>query len=238
MARTAKKTTTTKAVETEKIDNVNVEEVVDNKISETKALEEKNSQLEKTLALLQAQIANMQAQMSQAQPKVQVVQSVGSSGKKVKVVSLMHNPISVSTEPDGQGKAIRFADYGEVRTVKFDDLSDMTASYPNTFGKGLLYIADRDVVNELGLDDIYVNIFDKNTMDEIKTLLGEEDVKNFLKMDKVLQESMAMDMAKKLYNGEVNYDLNKLREIKDGSGFDILQMSKDYEESFGNKDKE
>ena len=45
-------------------------------------------------------------------------------------------------------------------------------------------------------------------------------------------------MAKKLYNGEVNYDLNKLREIKDGSGFDILQMSKDYEESFGNKDKE
>ena len=177
MARTAKKTTTTKAVETEKIDNVNVEEVVDNKISETKALEEKNSQLEKTLALLQAQIANMQAQMSQAQPKVQVVQSVGSSGKKVKVVSLMHNPISVSTEPDGHGKSIRFADYGEVRTVKFDDLSDMTASYPNTFGKGLLYIADRDVVNELGLDDVYVNIFDKNTMDEIKTLLGEEDVR-------------------------------------------------------------
>ena len=93
-------------------------------------------------------------------------------------------------------------------------------------------------MNELGLDDVYVNIFDKNTMDEIKTLLGEEDVKNFLKMDKVLQESMAMDMAKKLYNGEVNYDLNKLREIKDGSGFDILQMSKDYEESFGNKDNE
>ena len=61
-----------------KENNVKVEEVVDNKISETKALEEKNSQLEKTLALLQAQIANMQAQMSQAQPKVQVVQKLRS----------------------------------------------------------------------------------------------------------------------------------------------------------------
>ena len=45
-----------------------------------------------------------------------------------------------------------------------------------------------------------------------------------------------LDLFKKI--APKDDDLNKLREIKDGSGFDILQMSKDYEESFGNKDKE
>lgn len=142
-------TTMQKKITTSKVTNQNEDED-----EETKRLKEENESLQKMLVSMQEQITALMKQGTSA-PQVQVIKDVGSSGKKVKVMSLIHNPINVSTDVNGGGRVKSFDKYGDVRTIKFDDLSDMVSAYPNTFNKGYLYIMDNDVINELGLTDEY-----------------------------------------------------------------------------------
>ena len=152
---TKKGKTTTK---TEKIEKVAEPKTVD---AEKEDLKEQNKQMAEMLKQMQAQIEQLKAESN----KVQVIQTVGSSGKKVKVINLTHCPVSVSTEGDGQGIVKTFNKYGDVLTIKFDVLSDMVANYQNTFSRGYLRILDKDVVDELSLTDEYEELYTKEMID-------------------------------------------------------------------------
>ena len=176
------------------------------------------------LASMQEQITALMKQGTSA-PQVQVVKDVGSSGKKVKVMSLIHNPINVSTDVNGGGRVKSFDKYGDVRTIKFDDLSDMVSAYPNTFNKGYLYIMDNDVVNELGLTDEYSStVYSKEQVDSIVNLTDETAVNLFIGMDKDLRDSTAKAIARNLKNGR-NYDYNLIHMIKTETGIDIQSIA-------------
>lgn len=219
MARPRK--TTTATITTSEVKTQSVKDV--KKEAELKNVEKENEELKATLKQMQEQMVQMQ-KMMQA-PQVQIVKEVGSSGKKVKLISLMHNEINVATNSDGTGTVKTFEKYGDVRLVKFDDLSDMVSSYPYTFSHGLIYIADSDVVNELGLAEEYAHIYDKKTVDKITRLEDDVDVDMFIGMEKNMRESVAIDMAKKINDG-VKYDLNKLRDIKEKCGIDVEEMAR------------
>ena len=212
---TAKKTTA-KAGKTEK-PTADTSKVID---SEKEDLKEQNKQMAEMLKQMQAQIEQLKAESN----KVQVIQTVGSSGKKVKVINLTHCPVSVSTEGDGQGIVKTFNKYGDVLTIKFDVLSDMVANYQNTFSRGYLRILDKDVVDELSLTDEYEELYTKEMIDEIINLQTDGAVDLFINMDDTLRETTARTIAMNLKNGQV-YDFNRLHRIEKETGINIEQLS-------------
>lgn len=205
---TAKAEKTEKAVEPKTVD------------AEKEDLKEQNKQMAEMLKQMQAQIEQLKAESN----KVQVIQTVGSSGKKVKVINLTHCPVSVSTEGDGQGIVKTFNKYGDVLTIKFDVLSDMVANYQNTFSRGYLRILDKDVVDELSLTDEYEELYTKEMIDEIINLQTDGAVDLFINMDDTLRETTARTIAMNLKNGQV-YDFNRLHRIEKETGINIEKLS-------------
>lgn len=211
---TKKEKTTTKTAKTEKVAEP---KTVD---AEKEDLKKQNEQMAEMLKQMQAQIEQLKAESN----KVQVIQTVGSSGKKVKVINLAHCPVSVSTEGDGQGIVKTFNKYGDVLTIKFDVLSDMVANYQNTFSRGYLRILDKDVVDELSLTDEYEELYTKEMIDEIINLQTDGAVDLFINMDDTLRETTARTIAMNLKNGQV-YDFNRLHRIEKETGINIEKLS-------------
>ena len=212
---TKKEKVTTKTEKTEKVEKTT--KTVD---AEKEDLKEQNKQMAEMLKQMQAQIEQLKAESN----KVQVIQTVGSSGKKVKVINLAHCPVSVSTEGDGQGIVKTFNKYGDVLTIKFDVLSDMVANYQNTFSRGYLRILDKDVVDELSLTDEYEELYTKEMIDEIINLQTDGAVDLFINMDDTLRETTARTIAMNLKNGQV-YDFNRLHRIEKETGINIEKLS-------------
>ena len=67
-------------------------------------------------------------------------------------------------------------------------------------------------------------------MDRVVYLREQSDVDIFLGMEKNMQESTAMEIAK-LMNLNERMDYNYLREIKEKTGIDIEQIAKDLKEN-------
>ena len=184
-------------------------------------IEEQN----KKMAELQSQINNQQPQSTT------IIQQTnnGLSGKKIKVVNLMHNPLNLSTEPNGMGRVFTFREYGDSRLIKYDDLADIVAAYPNTMEGGLAYICDKEVVESLGLAEEYEKLFDKATMDKVVKLREESDLELFLGMNKDLQESTARTVAERL-NANERVDYNYINIIKEKTGIDIEEIAKNLKD--------
>lgn len=208
------------------------EESTNNEVKEesTNNQDEIIKQLMAQIAEQNKKMAEMQAQIANNQPTTIIQQNGGFNSKKIKVVNLMHNPLNISTEPNGKGRVYSFKNYGETKLIKYDDLVEIVSSYPNTMEKGCAYICDKEAVESLGLAEEYKKLYDKETMDKIMWLREESDLDLFLGMDINLQESMALEIAK-LINVNERIDLNYLREIKDKTGIDIEQVANDMKDS-------
>ena len=213
--RPPKSETTPKKVEEKKTDN-NQEELIKKLMAQ---LEEQNTKM-----------AEMQKQIESKSQTVVVSNNNDSiRGKKVKVINLMQNPLNIATEPNGNGRTYSFKKYGDSRLIKFDDLADIVASYPYTMEHGLAYICDKEAVKELGLEDEYAKLFDKERMDKVVKLREESDLDLFLGMDINLQESAARRIAE-LINANERMDYNYLRTIKEKTGIDIEAIAKELKE--------
>lgn len=209
-----------------------IEEITIDKVEETTAIEDKekeelkkkNDELAEMLLKLQAQLNDVTTKMATGM-STQPVKESSLIGKKIKCINLMRNPLNVSTEPNGKGKMFEFQKYGETKLIKFDELSDIVSSYPNTTGQGLLYIANASAVEELGLSDEYENIHTKEMLDELIYLRRDMDVDVFVSMPKALQESTAVEIAR-LINANEAIDWNRQKKIKDATGINFEEIAK------------
>lgn len=211
--------------------------VVEEKKTLTK--EETTSQ-DEIIKKLMAQIEEQNKVMAELQRKVEekptyVIPQNNNEDKlgtkKIKVVNLMHNELNISTEPNGQGRVFNFEKYGDTRLIRFDELSDIVATYPNTMENGFAYICNQDAVEALGLTEEYEKIYTKEMMDRIPYLREETDVELFIGMNKSLQESTANEIAR-LINANERMDYNYLRRIKEECGIDIEELAKEFKEIF------
>lgn len=211
-----------------KSENPVVEEKIENKVDNNQ-----DELIKKLMAQLEEQNAKMAEMQKQIENKSQTVVVNNNSdairGKKVKVINLMQNPLNISTESNGGGRIYSFKNYGDSRLIKFDDLADIVASYPYTMEHGLAYICDKEVVKELGLEDEYSKLFDKERMDKVIWLKEESDLELFLGMDINLQESTAKRIAE-LMNANERMDYNYLRTIKEKTGIDIEEIAKELKD--------
>lgn len=190
--------------------------------SEKEELKKKNDELAEMLLKLQAQLNDVTTKLATGNSSVKETSLVG---KKIKCINLMRNHLNVSTEPYGRGKVFEFLKYGDSKLIKFDELSDIVSSYPNTMEQGLLYIANPDAVEELGLSDEYENIHTKEMLDELIYLRRDMDVDVFISMPKALQESTATEIAR-LINANETIDWNRQKKIKDATGFDFEEIAR------------
>lgn len=186
-------------------------------------------QTKKMLAEMQAQMAKMQEQMS-AKTEVVVKQMPSRSNDKIKCISLSPNPVNISTLPNNRGKKFTFEKYGSSWSIRRGDLEDVVSSYENTMKSGLIYVCDRDFIEEQGLDEYYNNLlYSKELLDKLVYLREDADVEMFLNMSKQLQEATAVRIAR-LFKMNEHYEPNVLARIKTEAGFDIEQMAQEYVE--------
>ena len=173
---------------------------------------------------LKAQNEELSKANSQSTPII--IQRNSPSSKKVKCINMLHHPVGVSTEPWGQGRVYYFEKYGQSILIKFDDLISIVSSYPNTMEQGHIYIDDPQAVEELGLTEEYKQIYNQNNIDKMSAMDSDECVELFVKAQKDIQESVAVDIAKNMANGK-EYDRNILNKVKDATGKDIVKLSED-----------
>lgn len=186
-------------------------------------------QTKKMLAEMQAQMAKMQEQMS-AKTEVVIKQIPSRSNDKIKCISLSPNPVNISTLPNNRGKKFTFEKYGSSWSIRRGDLEDVVSSYENTMKSGLIYVCDRDFIEEQGLDEHYNNsLYSKELLDKLVYLRDDADVEMFLNMSKQLQEATAVRIAR-LFKMNEHYEPNVLARIKTEAGFDIEQMAQEYVE--------
>lgn len=200
------------------------EEVTNKEVIETKEeVKESDTQTADLVAL----IAKLQAEISELKSTPQViVQRDSSRSKKIKCINTTNNEINVSTDRDGAGRTFTFSGFGDYKMISYDYLSDIVASYPYTMGHGLIYIADRETVEELGLSDEYESIYTPEMIEEIVYLRRKSDVDLLVGMEKNLLKSSINKIAE-LYNAGEAFDYNDLKKIKDQTGYDIEDLAKE-----------
>lgn len=204
---TTKRTTSTKKAEPKTQSNPQMDEI----LKLMKEIKAENEQLRKE----NEEIKNQSV----------VVSNIPTNGsKKVKCVNLLHNPLNVSTEPDGQGRVYTFDGYGKYRRIKFNDLADIVACYPNTMENGYLYICDAQVVEELGLSEDYENVYTEQMVNTVCEMQTENAVNMFMGMPPSLQESTAIAIAKNINDGK-KVDLNCVAKVKLECGVDIVEIA-------------
>lgn len=196
---------------------------IENK-EEVKVVDKRDVALKDAMEL----IAKMQAELNELKSEKKdtaiVSQPIGQS-KKVKCVSIAHHPVNVSTQPNLSGKVFKFGKYGQVVQMKYDELLDVIASYPNTMESGLIYICDKDIVEDNGLAEAYEHIYNKETMDRIVYLREESDADLIVGMGEELKESTIIEVVNLYKNGE-RMDANALAILRD-NGIDIVELAKE-----------
>lgn len=194
---------------------------IESELKETKqTLQDTQSALQESLDL----IKELKNQLSQ-QPQV-IVQNDKRVNAKIKCINLAHNPVNVSTMPNGQGRVYTFNEYGQVHYIRYDDLLDIISSYPNTMGSGLIYVADKDFCEEQGLYDNEEVVYTKELIDKIVYLRDDVDVDVLCGMSVPLLETTIREIAK-LYNNNEAMEANKLELIKRNTGYDIAKIAED-----------
>ena len=205
----------------QKKDNTEVIEEVKTK-TRAKKVEEKPN-YDEIIAQLMNKIESLESELKDKSVKSEPIHV----GKKIKCINLMHNMVNVATEEDGLGKVYSFKDYGDSQMIKFDDLANIVNNYPNTMENGLIYIADKQAVEELGLAEDYAKLYDKKTLDKIIRLRDSSDVDMLLGIsNKELLESTIRAIAERINQNE-SYDYNNLNRIKVESGYDIVKITED-----------
>lgn len=212
------------------IENENLEKVT----KERDELSDIVKQMQKQILEMQEQIKNNADNKSQPI----IVEQTKVVSRKAKVISLIQNFLILSTEEKGFGRVFKFPKYGDSNTIKLDDLDNILSipQYREQAEKGVFYICDSDIVDELGLTEEYEKLNTKEVIDSILQLNNDIDVDRFLGMPKIMQSSTATKMAENLANGQY-YDRNLLARISRNSDFNIEKMAKDIEEDFKRMNK-
>lgn len=178
----------------------------------------------KALAEMQKMLEDMK---SANQNQTVVIQKDSTARRgKIKCISLSPNPVNVATRPNFEGRGYTFKEYGSKWEIKADDLEDIISSYPKTMESGLIYICDRDFAAEQGLDEKYADtVLTKELMDELVYLRRDSDVEVLLALPTELLEATIIRIVQ-LYKANESFDANVLERIKNETGYDIVEMSK------------
>ena len=140
--------------------------------------------------------------------------------KTIKVMSLINNRLTISTEGDGQGTKYNFVKFGQIRGILYEQLISIVNTNESFANEGVFYIMNSKVVKALGLEEQYKKIMNKETIVNILDLDSEKISNFFTNTTKTVQETIVSILKTKIKNGEY-VDLNKVDLISKIYGQDI-----------------
>jgi hypothetical protein len=174
------------------------------------------SELKKQIEELKKQIEDSKSNES----KGRIVEDVAPN-ERIKVMSLVNNPLTLSTMKSGRGKRFEFDRFGETRNILYSDLLDVNNNHKNFLEAGFYYILDDRVVALEGLEDVYEHILTKDKIE--KVLSNEKDaIELFQKANPKQQDVVIRLIKSKLINNEP-IDFNLVNELTRVSGRKIQE---------------
>lgn len=163
--------------------------------------------LEKENAKLKAELKALQEAMS-----LQSQSNNNDITRRIKVTSLATGGVNLRTGADGSAKRFRFDSFGQTLPIIYEDLINCINMDRWLFEEGLLYINDKEAVEDNYLEDCYEKFLTKETIDNIitfdnttlKTLIGSTT--------RSIQEAICTVLSQKINKGEA-VDMNKVEVI-------------------------
>ena len=210
---------------------VEEETIVEDKVVETKATVEVDTEKEELKAQLkqmQEMMATLQAQMSsnQSQPvNVQISQNQDSY-RSIRVTSLVPYMINLKTQTSGKKDGNRiytFTKYGESKAIPFLDLQKIVSIQESFFEDGRVILQNKEDYDSLLIGSVYGNIITKEKIDAISELKSNEDIDIILSFSGEMQEAVARLIADKMNSGFA-YDFNKIKSLRE-NGLNIEEMA-------------
>ena len=210
---------------------VEEESTIEDKVVETKATVEVDTEKEELKAQLkqmQEMMEMLQAQMSsnQSQPvNVQISQNQDSY-RSIRVTSLVPYMINLKTQTSGKKDGNRiytFTKYGESKAIPFLDLQKIVSIQESFFEDGRVILQNKEDYDSLLIGSVYGNIITKEKIDAISELKSNEDIDIILSFSGEMQEAVARLIADKMNSGFA-YDFNKIKLLRE-SGLNIEEMA-------------
>ena len=190
------------------------------KTTTTKA---QNSEAEK-IAELEAMIKQLTKTMAQMQGASVTAEGYGEDkdinpNKKTRITSLTYGYFSLYAPNRG---FLKFPNYGSYHTVSYAQLVDYVNACRTAAENGNFYIHNQDMVEDLGLSEIYETILNDKIIDKI--LFSEElEIKDILSNTTDAQKnSICALVCQKVYDKEMT-NMSKIDDISKAIGVDILK---------------
>lgn len=186
--------------------------------------EQENIELKQKMAEMMTMIEQMSK--TQVQPQVIIQQAQSNIPRSVKVMSLVPNFLSLTTEARGGGIKYFFSRFGQCEDIPFDHLALIKKVAWKHLEAGVFYICDEQAVESLFLTDLYKKLVNKDAIDKIVNLTTDNDIEIFRNLSKSMQEVIVDMIVQNTINEQI-YDLNRISQIERITGISISQKVAD-----------
>jgi len=142
----------------------------------------------------------------------------------VPVISLYKYTLNLTTEAYGRGTKYTFLKFGDVKNIMFNDLSKIVNVIPSFFEKGYVYIASPKTVHQLGFDDMYKNILNKQAME--KAIEGKADAVMIYNTANRYQKEVIRDfLISKIRDNPESVDMGLLVAFERDAGIKLIELA-------------
>jgi predicted Zn-ribbon and HTH transcriptional regulator len=141
--------------------------------------------------------------------------------ERIQVMSLSNIPLNLTTEPMGRGRIFQFAKFGEIKIIKYDDVVNIVYNHPNFTKEGRFLIMNPAVVRELGYEEDYSKILNK---EKIETILenGQNALDLYKSTNEVQRKTIHEFLIRKVRDNLASVDTSLIMAIKQISNIDII----------------
>lgn len=199
-----------------------------NKTTQAKTNEDKKiKDLENTVKQLEELILKMQSNNMTVVPEKEEVELDINPNKKTKITSLTYGYFTLYAPNRG---FLKFQNYGSSHTITYAQLVDYVNACRTSAENGNFYIHNQDMVQDLGLGEIYDNLLSDKIIDKL-IFTNELDTNNILSNATDTQKQMICSLVcEKVYNKELD-SMAKVEEISKAINVDIITKLKEMKDS-------
>jgi hypothetical protein len=202
-------------------------------VGEQSEIEVLKAQIAELTKLVLAQSASKQEEPKRKEKPVRIAKQEKSKelapNTYVNVMSLVNNPLNLSTKPRGQGKNFRFETFGTVKRMFYSELLDVIENHPNFFEKGYFYVLDNQVIEMNNYVDLYKKLLTKEMMESI--INNTPNAISLFEGAAESQRSIIVEFfVSKIVDGQA-VDFNLIANINRIASIDIQKMANDRKEA-------
>ena len=190
--------------------------------SEAKKIEELEAQIAQLTQLMQKMNMQATSPVSDTEEDKDI-----NPNKKTKVTSLTYGYFSLYAPNRG---FLKFPNYGSTHTITYAQLIDYVNACRTATENGNFYIHNQDMVEDLGLAEIYEAILNDKVIDKILYSNDIEFSDILSNTTQAQKNSICALVCQKVYNKEMT-DMSKIDEISKAIGVDILSKVNEMKDS-------